>query len=230
MRFLARLSYSNVAATLALFFALTGSAVAGAGLLITGDNVENHSLSGADIRTRSLGPRTFSLAAKAELQGTRGPAGPTGQRGQRGGQGPAGPQGATGATGPQGISGPQGPSGPPGVGITTAVATGADVTGYQDLTPLASQALSAAGDYVVVSSLTVHNTGAANEYLNCGYRFAGAISGAAGVETTAGGTATGTSAGVVSADSPGTVEFICTGNGATTYDITNIKMRIHYLG
>lgn len=42
--------------------------------------------------------------------------------------------------------------------------------------------------------------------------------------------ATGTSAGVINVDTPGTLDFLCTGNGATTYDISNIKMRVHYLG
>ena len=55
MRFCSRLSYANVAATLALFLALTGTAVAGAKLLITGANVKNHSLTGVDIKNGSLG-------------------------------------------------------------------------------------------------------------------------------------------------------------------------------
>ena len=52
---LRRLTYANVAATLALFFALGGTAVAGAKLLITGATVENHSLTGVDIENGSLG-------------------------------------------------------------------------------------------------------------------------------------------------------------------------------
>ena len=136
----------------------------------------------------------------------------------------AGPQGAT------GLQGAQGPQGVPGVGVTTSTATGSNVTGYQDLTPLAAESLTAVGDYVIFTTLTVNNTGANNEYLNCAYRFAGQLNGAAGVDTTAGGTASGTSVGVISADAPGTVEFVCAGSGGTTYDISNIRMRVHNLG
>jgi hypothetical protein len=65
---------------------------------------------------------------------------------------------------------------------------------------------------------------------NCGYKVDGTINGAAGVDTTAGGTATGTSVGAFHAPGAATVEFLCTGNGNTTYDISDITMRIHYLG
>jgi hypothetical protein len=217
MRLLARLSYANVAATLALFFSLTGSAVAGA-VLITGADVKDHSLTGADIKNGSLGLRTLSADARAQLRGRLGPRGAPGLQGAKGDAGPAGPAGANGQQGPA------------GTGITTTSSTGTDVADYQDLTPLATVTLGQAGDYVVFASLTVHNTGAANEYLNCGFRFNGVVSGAAGVETTAGSTTSGVSAGVVSVDSPGDVEFLCAGSGSTTYDISQIRMRAHYLG
>jgi hypothetical protein len=218
MRPLRRPSYASVAATLALFFALGGTAVAGARLLITGANVENYSLTGVDIARGSLGLETLSPAARTSLKRTRGPAGATGPQGQPGTQGPAGPQGAP------------GPQGAVGAGVTTTSATGAAVTDYQDLTPLVGYVLPANGDYVIFTTLTVHNTGASGEYLNCGYRLDGTINGSAGVDTTAGGTATGTSVGAFSAPNGGPVEFLCTGNGSTTYDISDITMRIHYLG
>jgi hypothetical protein len=221
---LPRASYANVAASLALFLALTGSAVAGAKLLITGADVKNHSLTGADIKNGSLGLKSLGPGALASIKTTPGQPGSTGPQGQKGDQGPTGAQGQTGS---QGSTGPQGT---PGVGITTATAIGSDVTNYPDLTPLASHPLTATGDYVIFTTLTVHNTGTNNEYLNCGYKFGGTINGAAGVDTTAGGTTTGTSAGVINVDTPGTLDFLCTGNGATTYDISNIKMRVHYLG
>ena len=87
MRFCSRLSYANVAATLALFLALTGTAVAGAKLLITGANVKNHSLTGVDIKNGSLGPETLSPAARMSLKGSLGPAGATGPQGQQGNPG-----------------------------------------------------------------------------------------------------------------------------------------------
>ncbi len=215
MRLLSRLSYANVTATLALFVALGGTAAAGSQLLITGAGVKNHSLTGADIKRGSLTAGHLSAAARRTL------AGATGETGAQGG---AGPQGAAGA------QGPAGPQGAPGTGITTTTATGTDVTGYHDLDPLATATLSQAGDYVIFTSLTVHNTGAQNEYLNCAYRFAGVLNGTAGVDTTAGNTTSGVSAGVVAAAAAGPVELVCAGNGGTTYDISNIEMRVHFLG
>lgn len=218
MRHLRRLTYANVAATLALFFALTGTAVGGATLLLTGADIKNHSLSGVDIKNGSVGIRTLTPAAVRRLRGARGPAGASGPQGQQGNPGPAGPQG------------PAGAPGAPGAGVTTSTTTGPNISDYQDLTPLASGSLPATGDYVVFTSLTVHNTGAVNEYLNCAYRIGSTVIGAAGVDTTAGGTTSGTSVGAFSASGPATVEFVCAGNGNTTYDISDITMRIHNLG
>jgi hypothetical protein len=52
-----RFSYANVAATLALFFALSGSAFAGAQLFVSGANVKNHSLTGVDVKKARWGSR-----------------------------------------------------------------------------------------------------------------------------------------------------------------------------
>ena len=221
---LPRLTYANVASTLALFFALSGTAFAGAHLLVTGADVKDHSLTGVDIKKGSLGLKTLSPAARAKLKGATGPTGATGPQGAHGSQGPIGQQGPA---GPQGATGPQGPA---GVGITTATVSGSDSPDYVDFTPLASSSVTSAGDYVVFTTLTVHNTGANNEYLNCGYRVGGTLVGAAGVETTAGGTASGTSVGAFNAPASALVEFACVGSGGTTYDISGITMRVHYLG
>ena len=218
MRLLRRLSYANVAATLALFFALGGTAVAGAKLLVTGADVENKSLTGVDIKDGSLGYQALSPAARVRLKGARGTAGATGPQGLQGVQGPAGPQG------------PAGSQGATGAGVTTATTTGTDVSAYQDMTPLVSYPLPVGGDYVIFTNLTVHNTGAGSEYLNCAFRLGGTLIGAAGVDTTAGATVSGTSVGAFNAPGAGTVEFLCAGNGNTTYDINDITMRIHNLG
>jgi hypothetical protein len=215
MRVVARMRYPHVIATLALFFALGGSAVAGAKLVITGAEVKDQSLTSADIKPGSLGLNSLSKHVRNQLDDAAAA------------RITPGPKGDPGAAGPQGAVGPQGT---PGQGVTTETATGADAPNYQDLTPLASHQVTAQGDYVIFTTLTVTNTGANNEYLNCGYRFNGTINGAAGVDTTAGNTATGVSTGVIAVDSPGLVEFLCTGNGNTLYDITNIRMRIHNLG
>jgi hypothetical protein len=212
MRLPARPSYANVTATLALFFALTGTAVAGGALLVTGADVKDRSLTGADIRRGSLGLATLSPEARARLTGA------------------AGPAGAQGAKGEPGAPGAPGAQGPAGAGVTTATVSGTDMPNYVDLTPLASGTLGPAGDYVVFTTLTVRNTGGANEYLNCGYRVDGTMVGAAGVETSAGGTASGSSVGAFHAAAGAATEFLCAGSGGTTYDIEDVEMRIHFLG
>src|SRR6266581_4068891 len=115
-------------------------------------------------RTALWGSGPFSPAARTRLKGTSGPAGATGQQGPQGRQGPAGQQGPA---GPQGATGSQGAT---GVGVTTATASGTDVTDYQNFTPLASYSITVSGDYVIFTTLTVHNTGANSEYLDCGYK------------------------------------------------------------
>lgn len=95
-----RLTYANVVATLALFFALGGSVLAARHYLITS--------------TRQIKPSVRQ--SLRGLAGARGPAGPPGQTG------PAGATGATGGTGPIGATGPTGTSAydpvPSGVTIT----------------------------------------------------------------------------------------------------------------
>jgi type VI protein secretion system component Hcp len=84
MRFLPvvrHLSYANVASTLCLFMLLGGSAYAA--VKITGKDVKNGSLSGADIRDHSLRARDFKAG---EL-----PAGPKGDPGRDGAAGAPGP-------------------------------------------------------------------------------------------------------------------------------------------
>ncbi len=64
-----------------------------AATVITGKQVRNGSLTGADVRDRSLGPREFSAATRSAFRGSTGPQGPAGV---------SGPVGATGAQGPPG--------------------------------------------------------------------------------------------------------------------------------
>ena len=76
---------ATVIASLALLFALSGTAVAGA--LITGANVKNNSLTGVDIKNESLGtadikngsllPKDFKAGSLPA--GAQGPAGPAGR-------------------------------------------------------------------------------------------------------------------------------------------------------
>jgi hypothetical protein len=93
------MTYANVAATLALVFAMGGSAVAASHYLITSK--------------KQISPKVLK-----ELKGANGPSGAAGAAGTAGAQGASGPQGpggAQGLTGEKGERGEIGPSGgPPG--------------------------------------------------------------------------------------------------------------------
>jgi hypothetical protein len=102
-----RLSYANVIATLALFVALGGTSYAA--IKITGKDVQNGSLTGADIKKHSV-----------QLNRLRGRL----------------TQGAQGAKGDTGARGPKGDAGAPGTSATVdGVAAGGDLAGtYPDPT------------------------------------------------------------------------------------------------
>ena len=110
--------YANVVATLALVISLTGTATAATVTLITGRDVKNGSLTGADVRDHSVGLRDLSPRAIAALRGANGDAGAVG------------PQGAPGTAGPQGPAGSEGAAGPPG-----PAGTGVRLAGYVSASP-----------------------------------------------------------------------------------------------
>ena len=99
-----RMTYANVALTLALVFAMTGGAYAAKKYLITS--------------TKQISPSVLkALAGKAGPTGATGAQGPQGAQGPTGAAGPAGKDGAAGAqgaTGPQGVTGPKGATGATG--------------------------------------------------------------------------------------------------------------------
>ncbi len=103
------LSYSNVAATLALVFALTGGAFA----------ATSHSGGGSGSRATALVARSTPIATTAKKKTkakapARGPAGPKGATGAAGPAGATGPAGGTGPQGPQGNAGANGVNGEKG--------------------------------------------------------------------------------------------------------------------
>jgi hypothetical protein len=108
--------HGTAVAYLALFAALGGSAYAA--VTVTGKNIKDGTVTGRDVKNRSLGTSKLSTKALSSLAGQRGPAGPDGPQGARGPVGPTGPigpRGETGAAGPAGPVGPGGPQGPSGI-------------------------------------------------------------------------------------------------------------------
>jgi len=102
-----RITYTNVMISIAVFFALGGSAWAAKRYVITSVNQIAPSVR-TTLKTR--GP-----AGPAGAVGAAGAAGATGATGATGASGSAGPEGKTGPEGPEGKQGKQGPPGPEGV-------------------------------------------------------------------------------------------------------------------
>jgi hypothetical protein len=92
-----RLTYANVAATLALVFAMGGSAVAATHYLITS--------------TKQISPKVLK---ELKVAGKPGPAGATGASGAGGAQGAPGANGTNGTNGEPGTKGETGPKGETG--------------------------------------------------------------------------------------------------------------------
>jgi Collagen triple helix repeat (20 copies) len=126
--------HSTAVAYLALLAALGGSAYAA--VTVTGKNIKDGTITGRDVKSRSLGTNKLSAKAVSSLTGQRGPAGPQGEPGP---VGPTGPKGDTGPQGPKGDQGLKGERGEPGTpatrlfavvnGGTGALKSGIGVTG-----------------------------------------------------------------------------------------------------
>jgi hypothetical protein len=102
-----RITYANVAATLALVFSMSGGALAASHYMINS--------------TTQINPKVLKkLRADPGAQGPTGTVGPQGQEGVRGStgsdgaRGPTGSDGARGPTGSEGAKGSAGPTGPTG--------------------------------------------------------------------------------------------------------------------
>ncbi|HZO60165.1 MAG TPA: hypothetical protein VFB51_10775 [Solirubrobacterales bacterium] len=104
--------HGTAVAYLALFAALGGSAYAA--VTVTGANVKDGTITGKDVKNRSLSTGKLSASALSSLTGKPGPAGPQGDKGAPGPAGATGPAGPTGPKGETGATGPAGPEGPQG--------------------------------------------------------------------------------------------------------------------
>jgi Collagen triple helix repeat (20 copies) len=143
-----RLNYANVTATLALFFALSGGAIAAKRYLISS--------------TKQISPKVMKA-----LKGNRGPAGSggssgaagaTGLTGKEGPQGREGAQGKEGAPGREGAPGKEGPAGKDGAvaGFSATHGEPVDFTSGSEGTPttIVSKALPA-GNFIVNGKVEV---------------------------------------------------------------------------
>jgi hypothetical protein len=92
----ARQSPAMIVAMLALFVALTGTAVATTSALIGSAQIKNNSITGLDVKNKSLRPIDFRGSVR----------GPRGLRGLTGATGATGAAGAKGDKGDQGVPGP----------------------------------------------------------------------------------------------------------------------------
>jgi uncharacterized protein YjbI with pentapeptide repeats len=236
-RLRATLKGSNLIALIALFVALGGTAGAAGVKLITGADIKDRSITGADIKAESLSGSdlernsvTSSDIRDGSLRGVDfSPDTLAALLRSAGETGPKGDTGATGATGLPGATGAAGAPGPAGGPATLQSfgAIGSDISNYQDREPIVTVTAPVPGYYLAIASATVTNTGASNDYLNCGFEVAGTIAGAAGFETTAGNATSGSSVTLASSTNPDqTVTFMCMGSGTTTFDIANIKMKL----
>jgi hypothetical protein len=96
-----RISYANVAATLALVFSMSGGALAATHYLINS--------------TKQINPKVLK-----KLKGSTGKAGPAGPAGSAGAAGATGKEGPTGKQGKEGPEGEEGPAGPTAGGFVSS--------------------------------------------------------------------------------------------------------------
>lgn len=94
-RILAKLTYANVMATVAVFIALGGASYAALKL-------PKNSVGAKQLKKGAVTPLKLSAKSRLTLRGSQGPQGATGSRGP---DGPRGPEGPRGSEGPQGAPG-----------------------------------------------------------------------------------------------------------------------------
>ncbi len=130
-----RLTYANVAMTLALVFAMAGGAYAAKKFIITSKSQIKPSVwaqlkgkNGANGTNGTNGAPGLNGKDGVGSQGPQGPQGPQGEKGLKGDTGSVGPTGATGTTGKEGPTGKEGATG-------TTGATGSPWTASGTLPP-----------------------------------------------------------------------------------------------
>jgi hypothetical protein len=165
---------SIIAAGVALFIALGGSAVAANGLIHAGDLAPG-AVTSKTIRNGGIEPQDLSTRTRALLQvvaGADGDAGSTGTPGTNGANGPNGPNGANGTDGTDGVDGVDGTDGTDGVdgvdgtdgtdGTIAPLSATAGMTALPTASPPTTVVDLAvpAGNYVVLAKTQLSHTGA----------------------------------------------------------------------
>jgi hypothetical protein len=154
----ARVSPAMIVAMIALFVALSGTAVATTSALIGSAQIRNNSITGLDVKNRSLRPIDFRGSIR----------GPRGLRGLTGATGATGAPGATGAKGDTGATGARGPSDGLSIRGATAIAlTGVDQT-------LVTLNL-AAGKWLLTTKVVAVNQDTVTRQHRCELRIGGTV-------------------------------------------------------
>jgi hypothetical protein len=222
-RAVSHLSYANTVATVALFVALGGGAYAATTLprdSVGSEQIRANAVSSSELAYAAVG--TDQIARDAVTLHRLSP----GVRRRLYAQASPSAQGPAGAQGAKGDAGLPGPTGAPAT-LESASTTATDITNYQNGDTIGTAHSAGPGYYLAIASGTVANTGTSDDYLNCGFDVAGTIAGAAGFSTTAGNATSGSSVTVAPTTSANeAVRFVCFGSGATTFDISNIKMKL----
>jgi hypothetical protein len=236
------LSYANVAATLALFVALGGSAAA-AGGLITGKQIKDGSVRGSDLANRTIGARKLRLnqvtgayirdhsltgADILDQSLTLAKLAPVAVDQLKGPQGDTGATGAAGAPGPAGAQGPTGPAGPSGATYTTIQATAPDVSNLGSVQTILTGPLSGAGVYLVSGRVRITNASGSTANISCGVQIEGNLVPSAGGSVDDGASTTFQIPYVYTVeDASGGVQLVCDSGGAGSgVAVSNIRLSL----
>lgn len=223
-----RMGYANVMSTLALFFALGGTAVAGATALVTGADIRDGSVTGRDVRDRSLTGRELARASvNGRVVQNRSLTGTDIQNGSVR-LADLAPSDLQQMRGPQGEPGPQGPQGPQGdPGIVRSSATAPDVPNYADGTTILSHSVASEGGWLMMARMDVTNTSANDDSINCALRVGGQDIGGGGNNVPAGATIQIVAVGFAPVAPSQPIELLCGGGGSGgTFDLANIRLSL----
>jgi uncharacterized protein YjbI with pentapeptide repeats len=236
---LARLSYANVMATLAFFLAVSGATAFAASTLLTGADIRDGSITGADVRNHTLsaqklrrGSVTGAVVRNQSLTGSDLKDGsvraadfdPRELDLLRGAKGDAG---AKGEQGPQGPQGAQGPPGEPGSSaIERASWQGSDMNGYVNGTTIIDRQVPTSGGWLMLAHFEVTNTSGPDDWFNCGLFVGGQQIGGGGDNIQAGTTRELNAVGFGPADADEHVVVQCESGGSGTFDIANVSLSL----